>query len=421
MLFRSVISNARCLTEGVDVPAVDMVAFISPRKSKVDIVQATGRAMRRSPGKEFGYVMVPLFLEQAANETIEEALQRTRYDDIWELLAAMREQDDVLVDIIREMRVEKGKTGGYDDSRFRERVEMVGPSLSLEEIRGAITAECLESLGASWDEWYGMLLAYVEQEGNCRIPQRYRTIRGHRLGQWVSKQRSDRDGLPSIRKKQLEALPDWTWDILADQWEIGLQHLLEFEEREGHYRVPQDYRTSDGLTLGLWVTVQRTAKANGRLPDYRRERLEALNGWVWDVYAHRWETGLRHLLEYTEREGHCRVPRKFNTDDGFYLGEWISRQRRDKADLTEKQKERLDAVPGWVWDDLVNRWETGLRYLSEFSAREGNCKVPALFVTTDGYRLGQWVSNQRSKRNSMPAERMAQLEELSGWTWRVRG
>ena len=58
------ISNARCLTEGVDVPAVDVVAFLSPRKSKVDIVQATGRAMRKADevGKEFGYVLLPLFL-----------------------------------------------------------------------------------------------------------------------------------------------------------------------------------------------------------------------------------------------------------------------------------------------------------------------------------------------------------------------
>jgi predicted helicase len=54
---RAVVSNARCLTEGVDVPAVDMVAFLSPRRSRVDIVQATGRAMHRSPGKTTGYVI----------------------------------------------------------------------------------------------------------------------------------------------------------------------------------------------------------------------------------------------------------------------------------------------------------------------------------------------------------------------------
>ena len=65
---RAVVSNARCLTEGVDVPAVDMVAFLSPRRSRVDIVQATGRAMRRSPGKTTGYVLVPLYVELTAGE-----------------------------------------------------------------------------------------------------------------------------------------------------------------------------------------------------------------------------------------------------------------------------------------------------------------------------------------------------------------
>ena len=69
---RAVISNARCLTEGVDVPAVDMVAFLSPRRSRVDIVQAIGRAMRLAgPDKTCGFVLVPLYIEQAAGETIE--------------------------------------------------------------------------------------------------------------------------------------------------------------------------------------------------------------------------------------------------------------------------------------------------------------------------------------------------------------
>ena len=73
---RAVMSNARCLTEGVDVPAVDMVAFLSPRRSWVDIVQAIGRAMRLAPGKTTGYVRVPLYLEQSAGESVEQAASR---------------------------------------------------------------------------------------------------------------------------------------------------------------------------------------------------------------------------------------------------------------------------------------------------------------------------------------------------------
>ena len=78
---KALIANARCLTEGVDVPAVDMVAFIDPRKSRVDIAQAAGRAMRKAPAtnKTVGYVVVPLFLEQAKDQSIEEALERSDF------------------------------------------------------------------------------------------------------------------------------------------------------------------------------------------------------------------------------------------------------------------------------------------------------------------------------------------------------
>ena len=99
---KAVISNAKCLTEGVDVPAVDMVAFLTPKRSRVDIVQATGRAMRKAPGKTTGYVLVPLFVEQAQGETIEEALARTEFDEIWNVLQAMQEQDDMLAETIHQ-------------------------------------------------------------------------------------------------------------------------------------------------------------------------------------------------------------------------------------------------------------------------------------------------------------------------------
>jgi predicted helicase len=124
---QAVISNAKCLTEGVDVPVVDMVAFLTPKRSRVDIVQATGRAMRKADGKTTGYVLVPLFVEQAKGETIEEALARTEFDEVWNVLQAMQEQDDLLAEIIREMREERARTKGFDDTRFREKVEFLGP------------------------------------------------------------------------------------------------------------------------------------------------------------------------------------------------------------------------------------------------------------------------------------------------------
>jgi predicted helicase len=99
---KSLITNARCLTEGIDVPAVDVVAFIDPRHSKIDIAQATGRAMRKPRGsdKTLGYIVVPLFLERKGEETLEEALARSDFSDVADVLNALQEQDEDLIDIV---------------------------------------------------------------------------------------------------------------------------------------------------------------------------------------------------------------------------------------------------------------------------------------------------------------------------------
>lgn len=412
---KAVMSNARCLTEGVDVPAVDMVAFISPRKSKVDIVQATGRAMRRSPDKEFGYVMVPLFVEQAANESIEEALKRTGYDDVWDLLGAMREQDDVLIDIIRQMQEDKGRTGGYNESRFSERVEVLGPSVSLETIRESISAECLDSLGVSWDEWFGRLLAFYAKEGHCLVPSTYKTQDGHRLGLWVSNQRATQNNLAADRKCRLESISGWTWNAFDEAWEVGFRHLQEFIKFEGHCRIPAIYRAADEFQLGAWVTRQRTQR--DILPLTLKARLESIPSWIWDARSEQWEIGLQHLLAFVNREGHCQVPNRAMDIDGFRLGNWVGTQRKARNSLAPERKIRLESIPGWVWDANSEAWEIGFCQLYEFAKNQQHCRVPSNFATSDGYKLGLWVRRQRAYKDTLTDDRKRRLESLQGWIW----
>lgn len=204
-------SNVRCLTEGVDAPAVDLVAFLSPRKSKVDIVQAAGRAMRKPEGKEMGYVLLPLFLETQENETIKDALARTEFEEAWDVLQAMQEQDFELAEIIRQLREERGKRGGFDDSRLRERVEVLGPEISLDVLRGAVSTAIVDSLGVTWDEMYGRLVMFQRANGHCRVPKEYKTEDGYRLGRWVGFQRTNKDKMDPERRRRLDAL-GFEWD-----------------------------------------------------------------------------------------------------------------------------------------------------------------------------------------------------------------
>ncbi|MCB1029201.1 MAG: DEAD/DEAH box helicase family protein, partial [Microthrixaceae bacterium] len=100
------LSNARCLTEGVDIPALDAVIFMHPRKSLVDIVQAVGRVMRRAEGKEFGYVILPVAV--AAGVPPEQALSSHKaYDVVWQVLQALRSHDERLAAEINRIDINK--------------------------------------------------------------------------------------------------------------------------------------------------------------------------------------------------------------------------------------------------------------------------------------------------------------------------
>src|SRR4029078_2441166 len=116
------------------------------------------------------YVLLPLFLETHENESLEEAVKRTDFEEAWDVLQAMQERDAVLADIIREMREERGRRGGFDDSRLRERVEVLGPEISLEALRDAASPARIDRLGVTWDERYGQLQRYRERFGDCDVP-----------------------------------------------------------------------------------------------------------------------------------------------------------------------------------------------------------------------------------------------------------
>lgn len=108
-----VLSNARCLSEGVDVPALDAVMFLSPRRSQVDIVQSVGRVMRRSPGKQYGYIILPIGIPEG--KTPEEVLDNDeKYGVVWDVLQALRAHDDRFNAEINKIDLNKGHSSIID-------------------------------------------------------------------------------------------------------------------------------------------------------------------------------------------------------------------------------------------------------------------------------------------------------------------
>ena len=414
---KSVITNARCLTEGVNIPAVDMVAFIDPRQSKVDITQAVGRAMRKPRGattKTVGYVLVPLFAG-VDGEGLEDAIKTEKFDAIADVLNALQEHDEELVDIIRELQQRKGQGEVFDPKRLLEKVEVIGPMVGLDELARSISVAISDSLGSSWDEWFGRMLKYSEEQGSSQVPQKYVTSRGFKLGSWLGEQRSNKHNMPPSRYGRLESLRDWSWSAFDAKWAHGFQELEKYVAREGTARVPITYVSDSGFRLGAWVRSQRTRKS---FLDFARiEKLEAVRNWTWGVIDNMWEEGFNALFEFNRLQGSCLVPGTHVTENGFKLGRWVGTQRTTKDRLSITQIQRLESFQTWAWDAVEAHWDNSFNKYRNYVEEYSTTSVPSDYKTKDGYVLAAWVNRQKCARSKLSIAQIGKLESLAGWSW----
>ena len=107
---KGLMTNARCLTEGVDLPAIDCVCFTDPKRSKVDIVQAAGRALRLAKGKKFGYILIPIFIPAGAD--FNEAAEEQGFDDVAITVRALATTDTRITEYLRAISEGKKPKGG---------------------------------------------------------------------------------------------------------------------------------------------------------------------------------------------------------------------------------------------------------------------------------------------------------------------
>ena len=104
-----ILTNARCLSEGVDVPALDAVLFLAPRRSQIDVVQSVGRVMRKAPGKKYGYIILPIGIPR--DKKAEDVLDNDKkYKIIWDVLQALRSHDDRFNAAINQIDLNKGRS-----------------------------------------------------------------------------------------------------------------------------------------------------------------------------------------------------------------------------------------------------------------------------------------------------------------------
>jgi len=444
------LTNARCLAEGVDVPSLDGIVFADPRRSQVDIVQAVGRVMRTDPDRadKVGRIVIPIVVPDPDSVDGDTVFRDSAFKPIWDVLRALKAHDFRLEAELNRLR---GLTA--IGRRFRE--EFFDAThlrfLGIYDVDKFQLAVIEKTTSNFWWWLSGPLAQFVEREGHAGVIQTHvESFKGadYKLGVWVGgkRQRYKNGRISSDQIGPLEAVPGWEWSpesVFAGNFPRGLAALVQYAEREGHARVPQSHvETFEGAEhpLGSWVKARRETFKKGRMPSDRIGPLEAVPGWEWHLEADRdtrrdqaFKTGLPVLAQFVAREGHALVPfRHVESFEGaeYPLGSWVRTRRTSfkHVKLPAEQVTALEVFPGWDWHpgpEAIGHeaaFHRGLAALAQFAEREGHVRVPSSHVESfEGadHNLGTWVGDQRKKfkKRELYSERVAILEAFPYWVW----
>lgn len=171
-----ILTNARCLTEGVDVPNLDAVLFLNPRNSMVDVIQAVGRVMRRAEGKKYGYIILPIAIPDGMS-TAQALSDNQRYKVVWQVLQALRAHDERMDATIHQIELnasdpesiivqtvdlapkkEKDSIGANDTEAPEDSItpgEQTTLTFPAQEWKDGVYAKIVDKVGTReyWDDW----------------------------------------------------------------------------------------------------------------------------------------------------------------------------------------------------------------------------------------------------------------------------
>lgn len=311
--------------------------------------------------------------------------------------------------------------------------------------------EWLEAIGMVWstsnDLWeqnYAAATQYYLEHGDLEVPIKYETPSGFGLGVWLGAQRAAHKAgeLPQEQVERLDALGmDWT-NRNDRKWMSLYDVAAAYYHEHGNLNVPSEYVTPDGVLLGKWVARQRYAylnpdRSSARVTPERKALLDKL-GMVWEKYDP-WQERYDLALAYKTEHGDLEIPSVYKTEDGVWLGSWVSRQRQalnsgSSALSSERRKllrtlfkgERRPSDPAADHGTVREaNWERNFRSAARYARKYKHLLVPASYVDSDGVRLGVWVSNLRAARKNRPDSYQvtpAHIKKLNsiGMVWDAR-
>jgi len=263
---KAIISNARCLTEGVDVPTIDLVYFSDPKNSKVDIIQAVGRALRKKEGKKLGYIVIPIY--HTNNDEVENSISQGSFKNLLQVIRSLCDQDERLQDEINSIAFGKGKRGSKKIdiiSSFDEEIDSLHLIGFEEKLRESLFDQIIYKTSNNWDIWFLELRKYLET--NNDYPSK---TDNKDLYAWVAQQRNrKKNGV--LKNEEIRKLNSiyFAWNIIEFKWNKAFAEFAEYSKTN----VFPPCKGIDSIDLVKWYRYQQNCiKADKIISDEQKRR-----------------------------------------------------------------------------------------------------------------------------------------------------
>ncbi|MDF0376587.1 Helicase associated domain protein [Streptomyces sp. KA12] len=415
----AILTNAKVIAEGLDIPSVDAVAFADPTSSIVRCVQGLGRALRLDVSGKTASLIVPVYIPPGADP---ENILGTPYEPVWAITAALASHDHRILERLpnkaNRLPTETSRIIAhrwhFDFAIHPERIARAMDLIAFNP-RGPLARSRREGLTAAQ--------AFHDANGHLDIPTDHTDTVGYELGRFITAMRDAHNAgrLDPDFTAELEAL-GMIWDKHQAAWRARLTAATDYHRAHGHLAVPST------TPLGAFLAEQRSLATHDRLDSARAADLTAIDTYWQLPYGADWHRKY-HLLRAHLTAGNDPATLTTDTTLGVVkIGSWLGRQLTQWNHLDPGQHHLLATLGLTPANNPLTSPRRARRTFAQtvqllelFVHREGRAPTAREVITVDDERvqIGPWLAKARTKKRAgqLPAEHDSLLATLFEGDW----